>query len=506
MDQIKLNNNSFLDKGKLPPQSVQLEEAILGAMINYKVAQDEAFMVINSPDVFYKDNNKLIFEAIQNLYNEGNPVDLLTVSNKLKSIGKLESVGGDMYLIGLSQRTSSAAHVEYHSRIVLQSYMKRQVIMFSSQNIALAYDESVDVFDLLRGWQKAFDSLADSIATGRSTMSFPAALDNLKHEIELLTANKEEVQLVGIDTGFKRLNKYTGGYRNQNLIIIAARPGMGKTSYVLKMIIENAKKNISSGFISLEMSVEELTARAVAIDTNFHLSQLIKKGFEHSEYFTTFTSHQERMKDYPIYIDDAVSTDVSDIVVRAKQMARKNDIKYLVIDYIQLMTDKSIKGNRESEVSAISRRLKRLAKELNIPVIVLSQLSRSCEQRGSSKRPILSDLRDSGSIEQDADMVQFIYRPEYYNIEMIEDEYDPSMSGLIAAGANTEIIIAKYRSGSTNTTLLKWVGDKTKFVDVEDFNDKVDYIDNQSIELPKINPNDAFADSNDTNVDEFNTF
>jgi len=312
-----------------------------------------------------------------------------------------------------------------------------------------------------------------------------------------LTANKDEVQLVGIDTGFKRLNKYTGGYRNQNLIIIAARPGMGKTSYVLKMIVENAKKNIAAGFISLEMSVEELTARAVAIDTNFHLSQLIKKGFEHSQYFTTFTAHQERMNNYPIFIDDAVSTDISDIVVRAKQMVRKHDIKFLVIDYIQLMTDKSTKGNRESEVSSISRRLKRLAKELNIPVIVLSQLSRSCETRGSSKRPILSDLRDSGSIEQDADMVQFIYRPDYYKIEMIEDEYETHLHELIDQGANTEIIIAKYRSGSVNTTLLKWVGDKTKFVDVEDVNDKVEYLDGPKNDLPKINPADAFGDNED---------
>jgi replicative DNA helicase len=265
---------------------------------------------------------------------------------------------------------------------------------------------------------------------------------------------------------------------------------MGKTSYVLKCAIENCKKDEAVGIISLEMSVEQLTARAVAIDTSFHLGQLLKKGFEKNDYFQSYTQHQERMSKYPLYIDDSGKTDITDIVIQAKLWQRKYGIKVLIIDYIQLMTDRSVKGNREAEISSISRRLKKLAKELNIPIIALSQLSRQCETRGASKRPLLSDLRDSGAIEQDADIVQFLYRPEYYHIDIDESQYDDSLHGLISAGANSEVIFAKYRAGSVGTTLLRWVGDKTKFVDVTDSFERVEYIDNK--ELPNPSPGEAF--------------
>lgn len=479
-----------LKNGPLPPQAVEIEEAIIGAMMIDSKGVDEAMSIISSYELFYKQAHQYIFEAIQQLYKDGNSIDLLTVSQKLRSMSKLELCGGDFALIQLTQKISSSAHIDYHCRIVIQKFMARKTIAFSSLIIGLAYDESTDIFELMQRWQNEFDNVMDFINTGRSTMDFPSALNNLIHEVELLTQNKEEVKLVGVDTGFKRLNKYTGGYRNQDLIIIAARPGMGKTSYVLKMAVENCKKGFGVGFISLEMSMQQLTARMVGIDTNFHLKQLIKTGFEHSSYFETYRNHQNRMSKYPFYVDDSGKTDVTDVVIAAKLWKRKYDIKVLMIDYIQLMTDRSVKGNREAEVSSISRRLKRLAKELDIPVIVLSQLSRACEQRGSSKRPLLSDLRDSGSIEQDADMVQFLYRPEYYKIDMNEDEYDTSMHHLIDKGANSEVIIAKYRSGSLNTTLLKWVGDKTKFIDVDDELDVAGY---EQIPLPVVNPSEAFG-------------
>jgi replicative DNA helicase len=355
----------------------------------------------------------------------------------------------------------------------------------------------------MQRWQKEFDAVVDFTNTGRSTMSFPMALQNLKQEVEMLTANKDEVKLVGIETGFQRLNKYTGGYRNQDLVIIAARPGMGKTSYVLKTIIENCKKDVGVGMISLEMSIEQLTARTVAIDTSFHLTQLLKKGFEHPEYFATYTKHQERMSKFPFYVDDSGKTDITDVVITAKLWVRKHDIKLLVIDYLQLMNDRSVKGNRESEISNISRRLKRLAKELNIPIIALSQLSRAVETRGASKRPMLSDLRDSGAIEQDADIVQFLYRPDYYNIDINDniDEYDSDSQSLIRAGANSEVIFAKYRGGSTNTTLLKWDGNKTKFMDVECASDmKEDEDVFEPKKLPIINASEAFSDSVEPNA------
>ena len=489
MENIKLN------QGVLPPAAIDVEEAVIGSLLISKSGVDEAMSILASSEIFYKETHKVIFEAVQDLYNAGNPVDLITVSQQLKVNGKLDLAGGDYYLIQLTQKIASSAHIDFHCRILIQKFMARKTIQFSSLIIGLAYDDTTDIFELMQRWQKEFDNVMDFINTGRSTMDFPAALDNLKKEIELLTSNKEEVKLVGVDTGFKRLNKYTGGYRNQDLIIIAARPGMGKTSYVLKQAVENCKKNQGVGFISLEMSMQQLTARMVSIDTNFHLKQLIKTGFGHNSYFNTYKTHQDRMNKYPFYVDDSGKTDITDIVICSKMWKRKYDIKVLIVDYIQLMTDRSVKGNREAEVSSISRRLKRLAKELDIPVIVLSQLSRACEQRSSSKRPLLSDLRDSGSIEQDADMVQFLYRPEYYKIDMDYEDYDSSVHPLISKGANSEVIIAKYRSGSLNTTLLRWVGDKTKFIDVDDDEDHANDITNESIELPRVSPGNAFDDN-----------
>lgn len=485
--------------GKLLPQAINIEEAVIGAMLIDSKGVDEVFSIISNPAIFYKENHKNIFIAIESLYKNGNPIDLMTVSAELRKLGLLDLIGGDFYLIQLTQKISSSAHIEFHSRILLQKYMARQTILFSNQIIALAYDDTTDIFELMSRWQKEFDNVVDFSSTGRETMSFPAALQNLKQEVELLTSNKEEVKLVGVHTGFQRLNKYTGGYRKQDLVIVAARPGMGKTSYVLKCAIENCKMGYGVGMISLEMSIEQLTARAVAIDTDFHLTQLLKKGFEHKEYFTTYTHHQERMKEYPFFVDDSGKTDINDVVIKAKLWVRKYDIKLLIIDYIQLMSDRSVKGNREGEISSISRRLKRLAKELDIPIIALSQLSRAVETRGASKRPMLSDLRESGAIEQDADIVQFLYRPEYYKIDIDIEDYDLSVQPLIEAGANAEVIFAKYRGGSTNTTMLRWVGDKTKFIDVEDAKDIVKELESYDNKpLPMISPADAFGiDSNE---------
>lgn len=493
------DNITNIEKGLVPPQSLEIEEAVLGAMLFDTSANDEVFMIIRNKEVFYKEEHQLIFMALQDLYDTGKPIDLLTVSEKLKSFGNLEKIGGDYYLINLTQCVSSSAHTEYHSRLLLQFYLKRLIIMFNAKITALAYDNRTDVFELIERWQREFDKVSDLTSKGRKTISFESALGYLRKELEVLSDNTDEVPLVGITTGFRRTDKHTGGYRNQNLIILAARPGMGKTSKVLKTAVENVKKNVPVGFISLEMSIHELVARIVAIDTDFHLTQLLKKGFDHAKYFVSYDNHVTRMKDYPLYIDDSGNTDITEIVMTAKMWKRVYGIKLLVVDYLQLMDDKSVKGNREAEMSSISRRLKKLAKELDIPVIALSQLSRAVETRGGSKRPLLSDLRDSGAIEQDADIVEFIYRPEYYKIDMIEEDYEEEIhKQCIRLGANTEIIIAKYRGGSLGTPLLKWIGDKTKFIDVEDNNETVNYTDNY---LPLGNVNDAFDNESKTVFD-----
>lgn len=486
MTPIKTNQ-----KGLLPPQALEIEQAVLGSMLNDKAGLDEALMILRTPQIFYKPEHQTIFTAISELYSVGNPIDLLTVADQLKANGKLDAIGGDYYLIQLVQKVSSSAHIEFHSRILLQKFMKRRVIDFSNGIAKLAYAESTDVFELLSRWQKEFDGVADLTNKGRTTETFAQSLLKLRDNIEVISNKTEDVKLIGKTTGFAISDKHTGGYRDQSLVIIAARPGMGKTAKVLKTIVANAKKGIPVGFFSLEMSMEELTARVVAIDTDFHLGQLLKHGFDKPEYYTTLSEHADRMKDYKLIVDDSGNSDITELIITAKMWKRVHDVQMIVVDYIQLMKDSSVKGSRENEVSSISRRLKMLAKELNVPVIALSQLSRAVETRGGSKRPLLSDLRESGAIEQDADIIEFIYRPEYYNIEDYERDYsDPKHLEALARGANSEIIIAKYRAGSKGTLLLKWVGDKTKFVDVFDDNDTANYVDQQ--QLPQGNPDVAF--------------
>lgn len=456
----------------LPPQAIDLEQAVLGSAMIDNNGLFEVVAVLSSPNAFYKEEHRHIYTAILDLFEKNEPVDLLTVSARLKSMKKLDLAGGDRYLIELTQKVSSSAHAEFHARIIMQKQIARSIIAFNSVITAAAYDESTDVFDLLARWSKEFDTVADLISVGRSTMQWKPSLQELKQTVEMLSRKDDENCLVGVDTGFKRINQYTGGYRKQDLVIVAARPGMGKTAKVLKTAVANLKKDVPVGFISGEMSMAQLTARAVAIDTNFHLNQLMKYGFEKTEYFVTLQAHISRIENWPLFVDDSGNMDISDVIIKAKDWYRKHNIQLLIIDYIQLMKDRSKKwNNRSDELLDISRRLKLLAKELNIPLIVLAQVNRECEKRGSSKRPMVIDIKDCGAIEQDADIIEFIYRPSEYGIDMNEDDYEQHLHPLISKGANAEIIFAKYRGGAKNTTLLKWIGDKTKFVDVDDVED-----------------------------------
>ena len=491
-----------LESGKLPPQAVDLEMAVLGAVLIDEKGIYDAISVIQNPNVFYKLEHILIYEAVQILFKEGSPIDLLTVSQKLKTLGNLEKAGGDFYLIELTQKIASSAHTDYHCRILMQMYLRRNIILFNLKITAAAYDDTIDVFDLISSWSNEFDKIADITSVGRMTKSLPVSLDEVKHNIEKLSSNKDDVVLAGVDTGFKRINKYTGGYREQDLIILAARPGMGKTSKALKTALENVKNNHPVGIISGEMSMMQLTSRLIALDTNFHLNQIMKYGFEKSEYFITLENHVDRMKKYPLYVDDSGKMDVSDVVVTIKNWYRKYGLKLVIIDYIQLMLDRSMNTkNRTDELASVSRRLKLLAKELNIPIILLAQVNRDCEKRGHSKRPFISDIKDCGAVEQDADIIEFIYRPEYYKLEMSEEDYDHALAYLIDKGANTEIIFAKYRGGATGTTLLKWVGDKTKFIDVDDETDTANYEDGNV--LPAVSVAEAFGVNKNDNSTPF---
>jgi replicative DNA helicase len=488
-----------LEKGKLPPQAIDLEEAVLGALMIDTQSIDECLMIIKDSDVFYKDSHKLIFEAIKSLKLANENVDLLTVSYKLKTTNNLERIGGDYYLVQLTQKVASSSHIEFHSRILLQQWVKRKMIKSASQVIENAYDADSDIFDLIDLQSKNLDQINEQILSGTTDLTMLEALKLIHKRIEVLSS-KSEYELSGCYTGFKKVDLVTNGFQDGDLIVIAARPGMGKTSLVMKTLLENVKHGIPTGFISCEMSTQQLITRMVACNSHFHLNQLFRTGFEKTEYFNQFRNLKQEMEILPAYFDD-VSIDIQDVSAKIRLWKRKLGIKIVIIDYLQLMSCKSLGKNliREQEISTITRTLKRLAKELKIPIVLLSQLSRDVESRGSSKRPMLKDLRESGAIEQDADMVAFIYRASYYGLEDDED--------MLAIGANAEFIIAKHRNGSLDRKGLFFDENKTKFMDPEDLIQQ-NIIDNEMIncidELPKINPNDAFESNPENN--DFNTF
>ena len=458
-------------KGLLPPQAIDTEEAVIGAMLIDKRCIDDVLTVLRSPEIFYNEAHQHIYAAIQQLVNDGSAVDFLTLSNKLKENGKLEAAGGQYYLVKLSQHVASSAHVEHHARILVQQWVRRKIIDITRGQTSDAYKATVDIFDLIGTAEKGLDQVNEMLETGKSTVDFPAALHQVIERVELLSS-QEDHEIVGVTTGFKTIDKFTGGWQNSDLVIIAARPGMGKTSLILKNLLEIALNGKAVGMFSLEMSIQQIAARLVAINSEFHLSQLIKKGFEHNKYFETLNRVTGEMEKLEILIDDSAGITIQQLQMKARMWKRKNNISALFVDYIQLMSGDDKNGNREREIATISRRLKQLAKELDIPVIALSQLSRQVETRGGDKRPRLSDLRESGAIEQDADTVVFIYRPEYYNLELEEH--------LTASGANTEISFAKYRAGSLATKGLWWQGDKTKFMDVEDKFDFAEVVNNDT--------------------------
>lgn len=476
------------------PHAFDLEEAVIGAMLVDGKAADDVMQVIKDSSVFYTPAHIEMFEAIHKLYSNSLPIDMLTVAKELRAMG---SKSTEYDIVTIAQKVTSSAHIEYHSMILLQYKIRRMIVMFNTSMNAAAVDETVDVFDLIARWQYEFDVVAEVITKGKAGVSIKETMQELTKRIEFISKSTGDDKITGVPTGFKRIDRYTSGYQSGDLVILAARPGMGKTAKALKTVVENAKVGNAVGFYSLEMDRVALTGRIVAIDTNYHLKQLLKTGFDKPQYWESYmVDHNPRISEYPIHIVDEGGGDISDIVVQARQWKRKYDIKLLVIDYLQLVGDKTKKGNRESEVSSVSRRLKLLAKELKIPVIVLAQLSRAVESR-PNKRPLLSDLRESGSIEQDADIVEFIYRPEYYNIDIEgNSEYDE----MVAEGANTEIIFAKYRGGSTGTTNLKWIGDKTKFIDPTDVNEngstqQEDSVYSNASYVPTASAAEAFGDS-----------
>ncbi|GAB4162871.1 MAG: replicative DNA helicase [Winogradskyella sp.] len=449
-----------LEKGKIPPQAIDLEEVVLGAMMIDKKGVDEVIDIL-SPDAFYKDAHKYIFEAIFKLFENSEPIDLLTVSAQLKKDEKLELVGGDFYLISLTQRVSSSAHIEFHARIILQKYIQRSLIKISNEIIENAYDETQDVFDLLDNAEaKLYEVTQGNVK--KSTETAQSLVIQAKKKIEEIS-NKEG--LSGIPTGFEKLDKLTSGWQPSDLIIVAARPGMGKTALTLTMARNIAVDfNQAVAFFSLEMSSVQLITRLISSETGLS-SEKLRTGKLEKHEWEQLNVKVKTLEKAPLFIDDTPSLSIFDLRAKARRLKSQYDIKVIMIDYLQLMTAGGSQkgGNREQEISMISRNLKALAKELDVPVIALSQLSRAVETRGGSKRPLLSDLRESGAIEQDADIVSFIYRPEYYKIDEWDDEERSPTEG------QGEFIVAKHRNGGLDNIRLKFIGHLGKFDNLDDF-------------------------------------
>lgn len=451
-----------LEKGKLPPQVLELEEAVLGAMMIDKKGVDEVIDILH-PEAFYKEAHQHIFEAIVQLFTDTQPIDLLTVSAQLKKNAKLELAGGDFYLIQLTQKISSSAHIEFHSRIILQKFIQRSLIKISSEIIEESYDETTDVFDLLdKAESRLYEVTQGNIK--RSSETAQSLVIQAKKRIEEI-AGKEG--LSGIATGFEKLDQVTSGWQPSDLIIIAARPGMGKTAFVLSMA-----RNVAIDFghpvaiFSLEMSSVQLITRLISSETGLS-SEKLRTGKLEKHEWEQLSIKVKNLEKAPLFIDDTPSLSIFDLRAKARRLSSQHGIKLIIIDYLQLMTAGNSAGkgggNREQEISTISRNLKALAKELNVPVIALSQLSRAVETRGSSKRPLLSDLRESGAIEQDADIVSFIYRPEYYKIDEWDDEEASPTQG------QAEFIIAKHRNGSLENVRLKFIGSLGKFDNLDEY-------------------------------------
>ena len=482
-----------LEKGKIPPQAVDLEEVVLGAMMIDKKGVDEVIDILH-PQVFYKDAHRYIYEAIFKLFESSEPVDLLTVSAQLKKDERLEAVGGDFYLIALTQKVASSAHIEFHARIILQKYIQRSLIKISSEIIEEAYDEGTDVFDLLDNAEsKLYEVTQGNLK--RSAETAQNLVIQAKKKIEEIS-NKEG--LSGIPSGFEKVDRLTSGWQPSDLIIIAARPGMGKTALTLSMARNMAvNSNIPVAFFSLEMSSVQLITRLISAETGLS-SEKLRTGRLEKHEWEQLNVKVKTLEKAPLFIDDTPSLSIFDLRAKARRLASQHKIRVIVLDYLQLMTAGGTQkgGNREQEISTISRNLKALAKELNVPVIALSQLSRAVETRGGSKRPILSDLRESGAIEQDADIVSFIYRPEYYKIDEWDDEERTPTQG------QAEFIIAKHRNGGLDNLRLKFIAQLGKFDNLDDFDSPFEFQskmnadeDNPFLTKNLPGPEDAFGSS-----------
>jgi len=447
-----------LDMGKKPPQALDIEEAVLGAlMLESGVVTD--VMGILTPDCFYKEAHRKIFSAIVSLSLRHDPVDILTVAEELKKEQQLEEVGGPFYLSQLSNRVGAAAHIDYHVKILLQKYIQRELIGISYEVQRDSFDDSIPVDDLLDTAQQKLFTLSDRNLR-RDSQSVKTILNQAIEE--LMAAQSRQDGLSGVPSGYTSLDRITLGWQPSDFIIVAGRPSMGKTAFVLTMARNmSVDHKIPVAFFSLEMSSIQLIKRLMVSETGLE-SDKIRGGRKLQSFeWTQIETGIKNLASAPLYIDDTPSPSIYEFRSKARRLVSMMGVKIIIIDYLQLMVGPpELRGMREQEVSAISRSLKAIAKELNVPIIALSQMNRSVETRGGNKRPQLSDLRESGALEQDADLVLFIHRPEKYGLT--DDGAGNSLVGI------AEIIVAKHRNGEIGDVQMRFRNSEAKFLDLND--------------------------------------
>ncbi len=447
--------------GKVPPQARDLEEAVLGAIMLEKSAFDTVIEILK-PECFYVDAHQRIFRAMQSLAQKSMPIDLLTVVEELRTKEELELVGGPYYVTKLTNAVVSSANVETHSRIILQKFIQRDLIRISGEVISDAYEDSTDVFDLLdEAESKLFEITNNHLR--KNFDSIDTVLVKTIQRIEDMRNRQEDI--TGVPSGFPSLDRITYGWQPTDLVILAARPSVGKTAFALNLARNaalHATKPTPIAFFSLEMSAGQLVQRILSAESEIWLEKIARGKMEEHEMQQLYRNGIQRLQNAPIFIDDTPALNIFELRAKCRRLKNKHNVSLIIIDYLQLMSGTGDKrsANREQEISTISRNLKGLAKELGIPIIALSQLSREVEKRKEGdKMPQLSDLRESGAIEQDADMVMFLYRPEYYNITA--NEYGESNKG------ETHVRIAKHRNGSLETIKLRALLHIQKFTEIE---------------------------------------
>lgn len=434
---------------KIPPQNLEAEQAVLGSTMLEKEAV-YAVLEIIQPQDFYKDSNQLIFEAVQRLAERNEPVDLITITDELRTLGNLEKAGGVTYLATVANSVPSAANVEYYARIVAEKSLLRKLIKASSKISALCFEEQEDPVSLLDQAERLILSISGGSGKGNIASIRSVLLETL-NKIESLYLQNTSV--TGVASHYHALDRFTSGWQKSDLIILAARPAMGKTSLCLNIAQNVAvKDNLPVAVFSLEMSKEQLVQRMLCAEAMVD-AQKLRNGRLTEEDWVRLTNAVAPLSNAPVYIDDTPGITVMELRSKTRKLKAEKGLGLVVIDYLQLMQGNKRTDNRQQEISEISRSLKALARELDVPIIALSQLSRAVEQ-GNEKRPSLSHLRESGALEQDADLVMFIYRDEYYNPESEKKNI-------------AEVIIAKHRHGPVGSVELGFIKEYTKFVNLD---------------------------------------